>query len=71
MDDFPSVIPIIGIGGLGKTTLTQLMYNDVFVKKHFGPNLSWVCVSNDFNVKHIAQKMLGNQTNGGPIEHVQ
>ncbi|XP_050212040.1 putative disease resistance protein RGA4 [Mercurialis annua] len=55
------VVPIIGIGGLGKTTLAQLVYNDESVKSHFEFR-SWVCVSDVFDVKLIVQKLLESIT---------
>ncbi|XP_062016583.1 putative disease resistance RPP13-like protein 1 [Rosa rugosa] len=48
------VLPIVGMGGLGKTTLAQLVYKDDRVKKHFN-HQSWLCVSEEFDVTELTQ----------------
>ncbi|KAK4566201.1 hypothetical protein RGQ29_002433 [Quercus rubra] len=52
-----SVIPIVGMAGLGKTTIAKLVYNDKRVKKHFDEKI-WVCVSENFDVKRILREIL-------------
>ncbi|GMP54423.1 hypothetical protein CsSME_00019605 [Camellia sinensis var. sinensis] len=52
-----SVYPIIGMGGLGKTTLAQMVFNDERVECHFEPKI-WVYVSQDFDVKRVIKAII-------------
>jgi hypothetical protein len=52
-----NVIRIDGIGGLGKTTVAKLVYDDECVAHHFELRM-WVCVSEDFDVPRLIREIL-------------
>ncbi|XP_073265864.1 putative disease resistance protein RGA4 [Populus alba] len=56
-----SVISVVGIGGLGKTTLAQHVYNDEQVQVHFGVKL-WVSVSGSLDVRKIIKGAVGSDS---------
>ncbi|KAM1064626.1 hypothetical protein ACFX2A_029253 [Malus domestica] len=63
-----STIFIVGIGGLGKTALAQLIFNDEKVQNHFELKI-WTCVSNAFDLDIVVKKILESEKNG--IEQLQ
>ncbi|CAN6203502.1 unnamed protein product [Urochloa humidicola] len=61
-----SVVSIVGHGGMGKTTLAQLISNSEHVKSHFG-KVIWASVSTSFNAKTIICNILESVTLKKPI----
>ncbi|KAG4123595.1 hypothetical protein ERO13_D11G335700v2 [Gossypium hirsutum] len=64
------IIPIVGIGGLGKTALAQLVYNHEMVKNHFDLTM-FACVSDDFDVKVIVANIIKSVTNQAPDQNLE
>uniref|UniRef100_A0A0E0IJA0 Uncharacterized protein n=1 Tax=Oryza nivara TaxID=4536 RepID=A0A0E0IJA0_ORYNI len=59
-----NALSIVGIGGMGKTTLAQAVYNDQRVKQCFDQAM-WICVSNDFDVPALTKKIIQEITREG------
>ena len=51
-----TVLPVVGPGGMGKTTLIQHIYNNQQVQNHF-PVRIWICVSFNFNLGKVLEQI--------------
>ncbi|XP_058224553.1 disease resistance protein RPM1-like [Rhododendron vialii] len=51
------VISVAGMGGLGKTTLTKMVYDDATVKRHFQTHV-WITVSETVKVEELLKDMI-------------
>ncbi|XP_038974464.1 putative disease resistance protein RGA3 [Phoenix dactylifera] len=62
------VFAIVGMGGIGKTTLAQNIYNDKNLRDNFNPKLwIWLCVSQDFFEFDLLRSFI-KQAGGDPGE---
>ena len=72
--DQPSILSIVGMGGLGKTTLAQHVYNDPKIEEAKFDIRAWVCVSDHFNVltvtKTILEAVTKSKDDSGDLEMV-
>ncbi|TVU32505.1 hypothetical protein EJB05_24236, partial [Eragrostis curvula] len=67
------VLSIVGIGGIGKTTLAQNICNHPQVKCHFD-QIIWICVSDDFGAKRLTKEAIqasGGKTEADNLDHLQ
>ncbi|KAL9249489.1 putative disease resistance protein RGA4, partial [Drosera capensis] len=65
-----SVVCLVGMGGLGKTALAQDVYSDEAVRNEFHVRL-WVCVSEEFDIKVIIQKILKSSPDNQDLDQLQ
>ncbi|KAL5711854.1 hypothetical protein ACHQM5_014084 [Ranunculus cassubicifolius] len=69
-----SICPIVGIAGVGKTTLAQLVYGDERIVANFDTRF-WVCVAKDFGIKKITEVMIEHLSEKicdiGPLDLMQ
>ncbi|XP_062207625.1 putative disease resistance protein RGA1 [Phragmites australis] len=57
-DEDVSVIPIVGLGGLGKTTLAQLVFNDRRANDEVFDLRIWVSMSVDSSIRTLVQPIV-------------
>ncbi|KEH42967.1 putative disease resistance protein RGA3 [Medicago truncatula] len=65
-----SVVAIVGLGGMGKTTLAKVVFNDKSVVDSF-PLKMWICVSDDFDVKNLLVKIIGSAPDQNHQENIK
>ncbi|RDX96337.1 putative disease resistance RPP13-like protein 1, partial [Mucuna pruriens] len=58
-----SILSIVGMGGVGKTTLVQHVYNHPKMEEATFDIKAWVCVSDDFDVLTVSRAILEAITN--------
>ncbi|KAA8525580.1 hypothetical protein F0562_007435 [Nyssa sinensis] len=62
------VISVVGMGGMGKTTLVKKVYDDANVRKHFQTHV-WITVSQSFIIEELLKNII-EQLYGGIKQRV-
>ncbi|KAH7689394.1 P-loop containing nucleoside triphosphate hydrolase protein [Dioscorea alata] len=66
VNDIVSVTPIVGMGGIGKTTLAQFVFNHIEIEDHFD-NKAWIWVSDHFDRFRIIKQIVDSFCIGNAI----
>lgn len=62
-----SLLSIVGMGGIGKSTLAKVVYNDPSITRHFQTK-KWVFVGDTFDPKGLIAHLLDEHHNQGTID---
>jgi Leucine-rich repeat (LRR) protein len=54
----PMIIPVVGISGVGKTTLAQHIFNDKRIQKHFQGQSAWIYCTDNIRKEELMTKIL-------------
>ncbi|KAL9666641.1 hypothetical protein QQ045_000976 [Rhodiola kirilowii] len=70
-DQTLNVVSVVGMGGLGKTTLVKQVYDDAEMKKHFQSH-AWINVSPTFKTEDLLKDIIQQlyNENKQPIPHI-
>ncbi|XP_051115635.1 disease resistance RPP13-like protein 4 [Andrographis paniculata] len=64
------IVPIVGMGGIGKTTLARKVYEDKYVLERFDVRI-WLTISQEYSMEEILRGLIDNgivEMNGGNID---
>uniref|UniRef100_A0A7N1A5Q5 NB-ARC domain-containing protein n=1 Tax=Kalanchoe fedtschenkoi TaxID=63787 RepID=A0A7N1A5Q5_KALFE len=70
-DETLNVVSVVGMGGLGKTTLVKQVYDDPDTKKHFESH-AWINVTPTFKTEELLKELIQElyKENKQPIPHI-